>query len=571
MGEIICHVCQKECNEQHDGGYSTVPKIKHYQVTRCSRDKEKPERDKGTFNHSPMLAYIFNKFYLSYINNPISETIPPSRTLLKTSIDGEKWSSAIELFPPYKVSFNKYCLYANMHHRMGFFISKRRKLYGLGFYGLSLNTEEFPNNGKGIGRVIREIQPNGQLGEIYFIRYNLHAGWDEKNTIYPYYLNSKDLEFINDCEELLSNKLLTQKWWEEDRSKDGFYSIEDGKAFTYYQVSDLETIGFWKWGKASISQDKGLTWAPLTKQPSIVTAGGKCWAEKITNTKYALVYNPTNDNTHRWPLAVTTSNDGKNYYGMNCLTNWVSPRKYFGLHKYYGPSYPTGLTAGSDPPPGHYTWIVYSMNKEDIWLSKVDLYNNHSFESANRDEFENWGFIQPKWGEIKLIDNHKGTISAINRDPYEMLMLQRWECGRNKGKIQFEFYVKNYNKRNVQLELLDTNNQTLVCLYYSPEGTLVIKDNLELESLKTIRYRVDAWESYSIGWNDNKASIKLIKSEFEFSFGLGDKLIGSIVFKINYTNLPITKKTKINSSDLINADYPTEPTSFLVRNFSRVE
>ena len=60
---------------------------------------------------------------------------------------------------------------------------------------------------------------NGTLSEVYFIRYNRHAGWNETNTNFPFYTESKNKEFVQACDDLLADKLITLQWWEEDRAE----------------------------------------------------------------------------------------------------------------------------------------------------------------------------------------------------------------------------------------------------------------------------------------------------------------------------------------------------------------
>mgnify|MGYP000362316322 CR=1 FL=1 len=73
----------------------------------------------------------------------------------------------------------------------------------LGYYGIVLGQKDDPNDGNGIGRVIREIHKDGSFGNIYFLRYN-HR-FNESNTNYPFYKSSKDAGFVKK-EELESLK-----------------------------------------------------------------------------------------------------------------------------------------------------------------------------------------------------------------------------------------------------------------------------------------------------------------------------------------------------------------------------
>jgi hypothetical protein len=51
-----------------------------------------------------------------------------------------------------------------MHQRMGFYVSKKNRLLALAYYGIALDAKDDPNDGKGIGRVVREIYKDGSFG-----------------------------------------------------------------------------------------------------------------------------------------------------------------------------------------------------------------------------------------------------------------------------------------------------------------------------------------------------------------------------------------------------------------------
>ena len=100
------------------------------------------------------------------------------------------------------------------------------RLLTLAFYSYCFHPRYGPNRGQGLGRVVREIRADNTFGPIYFIRYNRHAGWNETNTNYPFYRTSDDARFVEACDALLADKLMTLQWWEEDRATDGFYTIK---------------------------------------------------------------------------------------------------------------------------------------------------------------------------------------------------------------------------------------------------------------------------------------------------------------------------------------------------------
>jgi hypothetical protein len=73
-----------------------------------------------------------------------------------------------------------------------------------------MDKKDDPNDGNGIGRVVREIKKDGTYGPIYFIYYN--HGFNEKNTAFPYFKRSKDKAFVKACQEILDNPLYRMQW-----------------------------------------------------------------------------------------------------------------------------------------------------------------------------------------------------------------------------------------------------------------------------------------------------------------------------------------------------------------------
>ncbi|HUN04284.1 MAG TPA: six-hairpin glycosidase, partial [Niabella sp.] len=195
--------------DYHHGQLTPVVGVHNIQTFRANR--EHPEWAGGmnwTYNHQPMICYWNNTFYLHFLSNPVGEHIAPGATYLLSSQDGYHWSNPITLFPPYKVpdGFKKnedtavaHNIDAVMHQRMGFFVAKNKKLLALGYYGVALYAKDDPNDGNGIGRVVREIKTDGSFGPIYFIRYN--HDFNEKNTNYLFYKKSKDRGFVEACDE----------------------------------------------------------------------------------------------------------------------------------------------------------------------------------------------------------------------------------------------------------------------------------------------------------------------------------------------------------------------------------
>lgn len=168
--------------QRHDGGLSPVVGVHNIQTMRANREKPSQANGDGwTYNHQSMLAYWHGSFYMHYLCDPVDEHVPPSRTMLQTSADGYQWTDPVILFPEYPVpdGYTKpgredkaQGLVAIAHQRVGWYVAKDGTLLAMGNYGVALDRKDDPNDGNGIGRVVREIKADGSMGEVFFIYVN---------------------------------------------------------------------------------------------------------------------------------------------------------------------------------------------------------------------------------------------------------------------------------------------------------------------------------------------------------------------------------------------------------------
>ena len=473
--------------DYHHGQLSPAVGVHTIQVFRANR--EHPELAGGTnwtYNHAPMLAYWNNTFYLQYLSNPVGEHEPPGQTLLLTSKDGSNWTKPTLLFPPYKlpdgwkkpgrpeVAKN---LYAVMHQRMGFFVAKNKRLLTLAFYGIVMGPKDDPNDGNGIGRVVREIYADGKFGPIYFIRNN--ASWDQTKSAYPFYTSSRDKGFVEACNELLANTLMMQQWVEEADRNDPLVTLKkEVKAFSYYHLPDKRVVGLWKHALTTISPDEGKTWLynPL-RAPGFVNSNAKIWGQKTADGQYATVYNPSE---FRWPLAVSTSKDGLNYTNLLLVNGEISTMRYGGAYKSYGPQYVRGIEEGNGTPPDGSLWVTYSMNKEDIWVSKIpvpitDQVTTHPNEifaqlPAN-DELKFWNLYSPVFASARMepVDGAKALVLR-DKDPFDYAKAERVIPESKKLAVEFTIVPQQADKGSLQIEFQDGKGNAAVRLLFDADG-----------------------------------------------------------------------------------------------------
>ncbi|HUW20796.1 MAG TPA: hypothetical protein VMW16_15970 [Sedimentisphaerales bacterium] len=449
----------------YDGAQRHAVGAHLYQAFRANRSHPSEGGDVGwTYNHQPFLAYWNGKFYLHYLSNLIEEHNPPGRTLLMTSQEGRQWSNPRVIFPEYalpEIRRGDIHIPAGtpsvMHQRMGFYVAPNGRLLALAFYSYCANPRTSPNAGTGLGRVVREIYADGTFGPIYFIRYNRHAGFNESNTNYPFYKESKDKGFLAACEALLADKLMTLQWWEEDRAKDGFYVIDPGdvknafpfhanmttfqgagKALCFYHRADGVVVALWKNQWSALSADNGKSWTGISKSATLKTCGAKVWGQRTEDGRYALVYNHSATRGNRYPLVVISGDDGYEFDNMLCLHGEVPPQRYQGIHRSLGPQYIRGIVEGNGDPPGGHLWNTYSVNKEDIWVSRlrvpitgtVSEHVNEDFEKTVIEaDLELWNLYVPKWAPISIVKDpqNRGNkcLELRDEEPYDHAIAER--------------------------------------------------------------------------------------------------------------------------------------------------
>lgn len=476
VAEPVAYVGGEICNPRlHEGGFRYAIGVENIQVMRANRTH--PEEAEGygwTYNHAPNITYWQGKFYLEYLSNPVDEQQPPGQTLLVTSVDGRRWSKPVVAFPPYKapegVTIPKPYYGYIMHQRMGFYTAPDGRLLLLAFYGHSYN----PFKEGGIGRVVREIYPDGSMGPIYFIRYSSHTKWDASNTAYPFYTQSKDKGFRKACEALLADRLKTLQWIDEDRGLDGFYTLKDSinrvQATNWYHRQDGKVVALWKWSYAALSADEGQTWSTPVRVPSLIMAGGKQWGQRTSDGRYAICYNPIETQPYRYPLITITSDDGIRFDSMCVVHGEVPPRRFFGENKDFGPCYVRGITEGEQQPKDQNMWLTYSVNKEDIWVARVPLPVRTTWNGPVNDRFDqilphdvipNWNLYRPKWANV-YADGHSLCLTDSDRYDYARA-IRVFEQGK-RVNIRLRLKVVTENGEPFEIDVTDRHGERMLSL-----------------------------------------------------------------------------------------------------------
>lgn len=519
--------------DYHHGQLSPAIGVHNIQTMRANRS-DTDQTTSWTYNHAPMLAYWNNTFYLEYLSNPVGEHIAPGQSLLQTSSDGYNWSVPVVIFPPYKIpdGFVKegkkdtaHNNYAVMHQRVGFYTSNSRKLYALAYYGIVLGQKDDPNDGNGIGRVIREIKADGSFGPIYFLRYN-HA-FNEQNTSYPFYKSSGDAELIKAADEFLNTPALMMQTVEEADRNDPLIPLKkEFKAFNYYHLKDGRMAGFWKYALTSISKDNGKTWQySPTRAPGFVNANAKIWGQRTSDGRFAAVYNPSE---FRWPLALSVSENGLNYKNLLLVNGEITSMRYGGAYKSYGPQYVRGIQEMNGKPADGNMWITYSMNKEDMWVSRIPVPVKYKVTKDVQDDFSRmpdgkemneWNIYSPRWCKVSVEQyKEQKAITLKDSDPFDYAKAERVFPVAKKLELSFTITAAQSSFGQLEIELTDGKGNACLRLILDSSGSVLTKQGYRNKSLgkynpgETINFKIGlntATRFYNVTINGGKPSTNI--------------------------------------------------------------
>ena len=431
------------------------------------------ERTGFTYNHQPMLSYWKGRFWVLYQSGPAHEHQPPCYALITWSEDGRNWVLPRTMFPAQKFRNRKEggaLQYSISHQRMGWYVAPDGRLIASAYYGMHFN----PNDGKGVGRVVREVHGPDDYGPIYWVRYNAFQGYGpDDSPYYPYYTSSEDAGFVKAVEALLADRLVVQQWYEEDQDNSGGLfayagDVQNLKAFSWYTRPDGKIVGMWKSRKMAVANAwKTGEISRSGEGADIYYGGAKIWGQRTSDLRYALVYNPVKDPTWRHPLSVTTGADGRTFdtYFLNVHSE-TPPMRFSGSNKDGGGGqYVRGIVPGNGVPPDGAMWLTYSSNKEDIFVAQVPVPIRGTVDRDVEDDFErmdpggavtDWNVYTGAWNPVSIVNDAGNRVLRLeDQDPYDYASAVRVFPEATKARISFEARLAEVGHDNLEIEIQD--------------------------------------------------------------------------------------------------------------------
>ena len=488
-----------------DGGLRPVVGVQNIQVYRANRTS--PAHADGladTYVHAPMLCHWRGYFYLEYLSGPVNEHDHPTVTSLTRSADGIAWEPPRLVFPALDLPDGTKTV---AHQRMGFHVAPDGRLLVLSFYGKAPS----PNDGTGLGRVVREVLPDGGFGPIHVLRANAKSAFPDFKFPFPAYRDSKDAGFVAACDALLADKLATAQWWEEDQlDETNFYRVR-GKALSTVTRPDGSVLGIWKNRLVATTTDRGETWTEKVFAENLPNNASKYWLQRTTDSRYALVFNPTHRN--RYPLAIATSDDCATFSNLWTVHAELPDQRYGGHLKNMGPQYVRGIAEGNGAPPDAdhafwlpAFWLTYSVNKEDIWVARVPTpITATAAPGPVHDGFESsapgalpagWNVYSPLWAPVRVVDaENRRVLELRDEDPADYARADRVFSATHGVKITFKVFARQRDAR-LEIDLLDGAGLRPVRLAFEENGRLRVCH--EAQWLDAGPYEADRWHEFSL-------------------------------------------------------------------------
>ena len=395
-----------------DGGLPPVVGVESYQVFRASKDVPELTDGRGwTYHHHVDMACWRGRLYVGWNSCERDEDVWPSRELYSTSTDGRTWTPPQEMFPQG----------ISTPLRMYFFRASNDRM--LVIAGMRVDTADTTEDRKW-PLVVREISADHVPGEVFALQ-----GRGEM----PPFEQSRDAGFVAACRELLADRVFLEqqdrgkllgsrrmKWhdaaaWPAGAVPGDSEKWVAGKAYSFFRRPDGAIVGISKMGWTTLSRDEGETWSQPAVPPTLVTGKAKVWSQRTRDGRYALVYNPSRRN--RFPLAIVTGDDGVTFGGMRIVQGELPVQRYAGLHRSIGPQYVRGISHWADDGSRgdeQCLWLVYSMSKEDIWVSHVPLPVRAEVRSDT--DAAAWNIYSPRWAPVTMSGDE---VRLEDRDPYD--------------------------------------------------------------------------------------------------------------------------------------------------------
>lgn len=318
------------------------------------------------FNNHPQLVVFKGKLYATWVGHPIHEPSPESFVYYSYSEDGVKWEKPIKIGPDSRAS--------------GGWITDGKRLGCLLIVGDKANktsNTEVVISEDGINWsepevMIRNAAPSESArrlpdGRYIIVCHGLGSG-DFAGVRKTRIMYNDTNDWLSDWTEASLPDILPYNENAKEKVarpvEASWYRRNDGILVMLFRDLRFEAKDrTWKL-LYSVSYDNGASWtrpvlSNIPDSDSMQCAG--------SFGKYVYFVNNPVPTRRRVPITVGVSRDGEFFEKMYLLRSTPQPRRYDGISKTEGYSYPGSVVWGD------HLYVAYATNKEDVEISRIPL------------------------------------------------------------------------------------------------------------------------------------------------------------------------------------------------------
>jgi hypothetical protein len=166
----------------------------------------------------------------------------------------------------------------------------------------------------------------------------------------------------------------------------------------------------------------------------------------------------------------------------------VPPRRFFGRWKDFGPCYVRGIEEGNGNPPGNDLWLSYSMNKEDIWVSRVPTPVRYAVKGNVNDGFDaldlngdvsDWNVYAPQWAPVTVVNTPKSTgkcLELSDKDPHDYARAIRVFEEGTQIECSLKVQPAQNQSGSLEIDLTDRYGNRPVRVRFDEKGNIIVTD-----------------------------------------------------------------------------------------------
>ena len=193
---------------------------------------------------------------------------------------------------------------------------------------------------------------------------------------------------------------------------------------------------------------------------------------------------------------------------MLLVTGEMPPRRYYGYLKDLGQNYVRGIAEGNGEPPDGGMWLTYSMNKEDIWVSRVPVPVRSRVETPLDESFDqmesggfvtDWNIYSPSWARVAVVDfpsTENKSLMLSDSDPCDYARAERVFPQSKEVTVTFRLQAAQSEGGELHIELVDGKGTGAVRIKLDEEGCIQARQQRPHHEVGA--YEADRWYKFTI-------------------------------------------------------------------------